>query len=136
MHGRLQDRLIQKHVFDKIGSFYFYDNFMISEIAEGVTVGMEMVLEVTHKYTKKYYSPNTPFVYIANRVNSYSIQPTIHFETKKLLPNTKGYAIVSYNAINNKIASLEKPFLSIPMQIFNTLEDAVSWAEALIRQKD
>ncbi|AXT53331.1 hypothetical protein D1818_21800 [Aquimarina sp. BL5] len=132
MLPHLKKRLIKKHVIAKIGSFYYCDNFMVSEINEGVIVSLEMVLKVTNKYTKKYYPNNTPFVYIANRINSYSIQPTIHFETKKILPNVKGYGVITYNSINNKIATLEQSFLYAPTKIFDNLEEAILWVDELI----
>ena len=52
MFDQIENKLLYKHIIDKIGSFYFYDHFMISEINEGVIVSMEMVLKFTNKYTK------------------------------------------------------------------------------------
>lgn len=132
MSYTIEDKLIKKLTLDKVGVFYFYTNFMISEINEGVIIDLNVVLEVTNQYTKKYYGHQVPFVYISNRVNSYSINPTIHFETAKLLSNAKGYAIVTYNTINTEVAKMEKSFLSIPTKVFSTLEDAIKWTKELI----
>lgn len=134
MLNHLEDNLIKKLTLEKVGVFYFYTNYMISEINEGVIIDLNVVLEVTNQYTKKYYGQQVPFVYISNRINSYSINPTIHFETAKLLTNAKGYAIVTYNHLNTEVAHMEKSFLSIPTRVFSTLEDAVKWTKELIVQ--
>ncbi|SHJ54429.1 hypothetical protein [Aquimarina spongiae] len=132
MPNSLKNELIKKHTIANIGTFYCYDHFMISEINEGVIVDLKMTLEVTNTLTKKYYGRKKPFVYITNRVNSYSMDPTIHFETAKMLPNTLGYAIVTYDKTNTDVANLEKAFLKIPIQIFHSLDQAVQWAESII----
>ncbi len=132
MYKAFEDQLIAKHFFKDIGNFYFYQNFMISEIHEGVVITLDKVTEVTHKYTIKYYNNSIPFVFISNRINSYSLEPTIHFKTKILLPNTKGYAVVTYNDLNKKVAQFEQNFLHIPTGIFADLNSAVQWAQNLI----
>lgn len=132
MLDNIEHKLIKKHTVVNIGSFYYYENFMVSEIEEGVVIDLEMVMQVTDMYTKKYYGRHKPFVYIANRINSYSLNPTVHFETAKILPNTKGYAIVTYSKMNAEIANIERPFLKIPIQIFYSMEEAIKWAEDLI----
>ncbi len=134
MFDQIENRLIHKQTIDKIGSFYFYDHFMVSEINEGVIVSMEMVLKFSNKYTKKYYPVDKPFVYIANRINSYSLDPTIHLESKNLLPNTRGFAAVAYNRLNYEVATIEQLFLNIPTKIFSSLKDAVIWANEIIKE--
>ncbi len=132
MLEQFKDRLREKVVIKKIGCFYYFDNFMISEIDEGVEITFELVFKVTEKYTKKHFGTETPFVFITNRINSYSLDPTIHLKTKRLLPNTKGFAAITYNPINEDIAALEQLFLSIPSEIFDNLEDAIAWADSII----
>ncbi len=132
MPHNLKNKLLNTHIVDPIGTFYFYENFMVSEINEGVILDIDIVVKMTNQYTKKYYAKHKSFVFITNRVNSYSFNPTIHFETKKMLPNVKGYAIVTYNSINARVAKLEKNFLDIPTRVFNNLQDAAKWADELV----
>ncbi len=132
MYEIFKDKLIGKHAIKDIGTFYYYRNFVISEINEGVVITLDKVIEVSSKYTKKYYGNLTPFVYIANRVNSYSLEPTVHFKTTIMFPNAKGYGIVIYNSLNKQIAALEQTFTGIPTQVFDNLNTAVQWAEKLI----
>ncbi|WP_298544067.1 hypothetical protein [uncultured Aquimarina sp.] len=114
-----------------IGVFYFHKNFVISEINEGVILTYENTSELI-KLGKTYYGDKTPFIYIANRINSYSFQPTNHFKTNEQFPNVKGYAVVTYNAIGSKIAELEKSFLKIPTRTFHKLDDAIKWVDTLV----
>jgi len=131
MTEKIEKKLKKKITLDKIGSFYFYDNFIVSEINEGVIIDLDIILQFTFKHTKKYFPPNVPFVFISNRINSYSLNPTIHYETAKVLKNTKGYAVVAYDDINKKVAKLEMAFLKIPTKIFNSLDDAIKWVDEL-----
>ncbi|AXT53332.1 hypothetical protein D1818_21805 [Aquimarina sp. BL5] len=121
---------IRKHVLD-IGSFFFYKNFMVSEMNEGASLNYDKATKL-FLLTKEYYGTNIPFVYITNRKNSYSFEPTTHFKSAKLFPNLKGYGVVTYNSINNKIATLEQSFLNVPTRIFENLDDAKLWADKLM----
>ncbi|MGY3792920.1 hypothetical protein [Aquimarina sp. 433] len=135
MHDSLKDRLLQKHIVNGVGVFYYYNNFMVSEIDQGAKIELDIVLKISDEFTKKYYSFDNPFVYIANRIHSYSLQPTVHFEAKKHLPYVKGYAVVTYDAINTKIATLEQSFLEVPTKVFDNLKDAVHWSDQLIAKR-
>ncbi|GAA4277800.1 hypothetical protein [Aquimarina mytili] len=117
-----------------IGVFYFYQNFVIGEIKEGLNLNFESGKELFN-LTKTHYKNIIPFVYISNRVHSYSFIPTGHYKSSKLFPNLKGYAIVVYDNINLKIAELEQTFMSWPNQIFTNLDDAIDWAEELIERE-
>ena len=130
MSSKINKTLIRKHDLN-IGSFYYYENYMIAEIAEGIAFDFENAAEML-KLTKTYYNNSTPFVYITNRKNSYSFNPTAHFKTAKMFPNLKGYAVVSYDNMNRDIAEMERSFLNTPMHIFDSLEEAISWVEELI----
>ncbi len=72
-----------------------------------------------------------PFVYITNRINSYSVDPQIYFETSKI-KNLAGFAVVSkkYKAKSN--AEIEKMFFSKPFEIFGDLDSAKKWATQLL----
>ncbi|MDH7444409.1 hypothetical protein [Aquimarina sp. 2201CG14-23] len=130
MFQNISKNLIKKHDLE-IGSFYFYKNFVVSEMNEGISLSFDKAAKLFH-LAKEYYGNNIPFVYISNRKNSYSFEPTSHFKSAKMFPNIKGYGVITYNHINDKIASLEQSFLNIPTKIFDSIEDAILWVDELI----
>ncbi|GAA4270937.1 hypothetical protein U6A24_03470 [Aquimarina gracilis] len=132
MTPKINKELIATHVLD-IGNVYFYNNFVVTEINEGITLTFEKSAGLM-LLAKKYYGNKVPFAYISNRVHSYSFQPTAHYQSTKLFPNLIGFAVVSYGSISNEIASLEQAFVNVPKNIFTNLEDAIEWVNQLIIQ--
>lgn len=130
MISKVNKELIAEHLLD-IGTLYFYKNFVVTEIKEGMTLSFEKALPM-FLLAKKYYGNKTPFVYISNRIYSYSFEPTAHYKSTKLFPNLVGFAVVSYGTISNKVAHLEQAFLNVPTEIFHNLEDAIEWVDQLI----
>ncbi|MCA0152899.1 hypothetical protein [Winogradskyella vincentii] len=108
-----------------------YDNYLVVVMHEGINVlpeHNEILIEVANEYFK-----NQAFVYITHRINSYSVDPQIYFETAKI-ENLKGFAVVSndYKAKSN--AEVEKMFFNKPFGIFSELNEAVDWANELVNQ--
>ena len=124
------ETLIKKHELE-VGTFHFFKNYMIAEVKEGIAFSIENATEML-QLAKEYYGNTTPFVYITNRVNSYSFNPTHHFKTVAMFPNLKGYATVTYDSINNEIAKMEEAFMLKPSRNFTNLEQAIGWAKELI----
>ncbi|NNE76976.1 MAG: hypothetical protein HKN31_07875 [Pricia sp.] len=116
-----------------VGTFYFYKNFMVAEIKEGIALTIENATEML-QLAKEYFGNKTPFVYITNRIKSYSFNPTDHFKTVAMFPNLKGYATVTYDDINHEIAELEQSFMLRPSKNFRSLEEAIAWVDELIIQ--
>ncbi|WP_103864999.1 STAS/SEC14 domain-containing protein [Aquimarina sp. I32.4] len=130
MQWKINKSLIKKYDLD-IGTVYFYQNYVVTEIKEGMLLNYEKAGQLL-LLGKEYYGNNVPFVYISNRIHSYSFEPTDHFKSTELFPNLKGYAVITHNVIGNKIAELEQAFLNTPTQIFDSLEEAIIWVEQLI----
>lgn len=122
--------LIKKHDL-AVGTFYFYENYIVAEVKEGIAFTLENAAEML-ELAKTYYGNITPFAYISNRINSYSFNPTAHFKTVAMFPNFQGYATVTYDDVNHDIAHLEQSFMNRPTQNFRSLEDAIAWVEELI----
>lgn len=126
--------LIQKplveHKLD-LGRFVYYPHMSISEVSEGIHMdskNMSKLLQIA----KDVYGDDIPFVYISNRIHSYSIDPLGYYEAIKMFPNLKGYAIVSQNNRLRNLAVLEKLFIKRPVRIFDDLEKATKWAQQII----
>ncbi len=121
---------ILEHLEYEFGSFYFFRNFIISEIKTGVIIDFEKI-KPAFQNVIKHYRRDIPFVYISNRINSYSVVPTSHFQTRDIFPNLMGYAIVSYNPKTDKVAELERSFFDKHLEIFDSLDKAIKWAETI-----
>ena len=124
------DKLIATLELD-IGIFRFYPNLVISEMKEGVAVNFDNCLPIFMQGLE-YYTVDTPLVYISNRKNSYSFDPTLHLEVKTIFSNLKGYGVVIYNEMSHRIARLEQNFMDCPVRIFYDLDEAKSWAKELL----
>ncbi len=116
-----------------LGTFHFYDQVVIGEIREGKSVNLDTALPLLALGYEFY--KNKPAVYISNRKHSYSLDPTMHYETLKLVPYLAGYAWVVYNDINEKNARLEARFLQCPNAVHRSMDTAVAWAYELLRRQ-
>lgn len=122
----LQHKLLEEHDFG-FAKFWFFPNFLVGEFAEGVHVTRENSLGPI-EVLKRVYGTSTPFVYISNRKNSYSMDPMGYKDIVDMFPNLMGMAIVSDNKYRRMIATLEKMFIKKPIGVFHRLEDAYEWA--------
>ncbi len=109
---------------------FIYSNYMVVTMNEGVNITPahnDVLLNVVDTYFK-----NKKFVYISHRIRSYSVDPAIYKETSKI-DNLAGFAVVSkdYKAKSN--AEIEKLFLHKPFEIFDGLEEAITWAQSIVK---
>jgi hypothetical protein len=116
-----------------IGLFRFYPNLIISEMKEGVVVNFDNCLPLFVKGLE-FYTVDTPLIYISNRINSYSFDPTLHIEAKAIYSNLYGYGVVVYDEMNYRIAQLEQNFMDCPVNIFYDLKEAKAWASGLLQE--
>lgn len=128
----LKQKPLIEHIIE-LGRFMFYANMSIAEVSEGTHVTHEKIAEML-KMAEDVYGDDVPFVYISNRIHSYSIDPLGYYEAIKQFPNIKGYAIVSQNKQRRTLAVLEKLFIKKPIRVFDDLEKATVWAEQLIEK--
>ncbi|MCK7590877.1 hypothetical protein M0G43_09855 [Subsaxibacter sp. CAU 1640] len=120
--------MVDELIFD-FCNMYIYDNYLIVVMKEGVTImpsHNQVLLNVVDTYFK-----NKRFVYITHRINSYSVDPAVYFETSKI-ENLEGFAVVSKDFKAKSNAEIEKLFLNKPFEVFDTLEEAVTWAKTII----
>lgn len=130
MHWQINKKLIKKYELD-IGTVYFYENYVVSEIKKGIVLNFEKATQLL-LLGKEYYGNKVPFVYISNRIHSYSFEPTSHYKSTELFPNLIGFAVVSYDPIGTEVAKLEQVFLNKPTRIFSSLDEAIEWVAQLI----
>ncbi|WP_299111340.1 hypothetical protein [uncultured Winogradskyella sp.] len=106
-----------------------YDNHIITTVNEGIHLTSDdnnILIEVAEKFFS-----DSKFVYISNRINSYSLDPKVYYETFKV-KNLLGLAIVSSNhkALGN--AKIERLFFKKPYKIFSDMKEALLWTDELV----
>jgi len=106
-----------------------YDHYIIVIIKEGINVTPNRNNTLI-QITETYFS-NKPFIYISNRINSYSVDPKVYLKTSEI-QNLEGIAIVSNNYQAKINAQIEKMFFNKPFEIFPELEEAINWANEII----
>ena len=109
----------------------FYENFVVSKMDEGIVFDKKLS-EIMIDVCLEFFNGNS-FIYIANRVNNYNVDPTIYLGLGKYTV-FKGIAIVDKIASNVNLAAFEKNFTSYPFEIFDNLTDAMKWADDLIKK--
>ncbi|NRB82866.1 MAG: hypothetical protein HRU49_03685 [Winogradskyella sp.] len=122
----------EKLVFD-FCDMTIYDNYVVNVMKEGVNLTPEYNA-VLVDVAETYYS-DKPFIYITHRLNSYSVDPKIYYETSKI-KNLKGFAVVSNNYKSKINAQIEQRFYNKPFEIFTDLNKAFEWADDLIKNLD
>ena len=112
-----------------IGKAYFYDNIVVVEAKEGVTLSYKTGFSFLVKGLQ--YVGGKPWVYIANRINSYSVNPNDYKYLEKI-PTLMGIAIVTPTEIGKKNAGLEANFYKKNFIVLDDLSSAYDWAKELL----
>lgn len=121
-----QLKIVEKN---ELGEFYIYPKFVIGMIHEGVNLKLQQLSVLVALYEKHYHLQD--FVYISYRIHSYSIDPTTYTYLLEM-DNLKGLAVVTDKTIAKQNFQVEKVFYSENMRIFDTLNQAISWANDII----
>ena len=112
------------------GTYFFFDNFVISELNEGIHFDWLKIQEVISAISE-YYGDNFKIGYISNRINSYSLVPQLWIDFYKEYNFIVAGAIVAYNDFNYMNATLEKHFSKNSIKRCNSLEEAIKWMSKL-----
>jgi hypothetical protein len=112
-----------------IGTAYFYNNIIIVEANEGVTISYKTGFSFLLKALQ--YIGAKPWVYIANRINSYSVNPN-DYKYLERIPTLKGIAIVTPTKIGKQSAALEANFFNKDFVVVDDLQSAYNWAIELL----
>lgn len=122
------------HIYNlKSGDLYFFDDFLISEIHEGVTIMLNDSREVLN-LVHKHYGFKKPYGLISHRVNAYSVNLSdilpIANEFGLLVAN----AVVAYTDFALKNFELEKRVLKLKGKSFNNMDAALKWTKAEVEK--
>ncbi|WP_339916503.1 hypothetical protein [Yeosuana marina] len=112
------------------GNFYLCNHFFISEINEGVHFDWEKIKIVMPKIID-YYGDNSQLGYISNRVHSYSMDPYSWQKVDQKYGVIVAGAIVYYNDLMYKNATLEKLFSKKSLKRCINLDEAIYWMQTI-----
>jgi len=119
----------EKVVLD-IGSYYLLENFFIMEVNEGQHFDWKELNKLLTSL-RNHYGYHKTLAYIANRVNSYSIDPLLWSYFDKDDSILIAASIVSYRDSTFLSANIEKQLASISLKRAKTLEEAINWVQQL-----
>ncbi|NMH89906.1 hypothetical protein [Flavivirga algicola] len=110
------------------GYFYLCKKFIISELHAGIHLDWPKIQEVA-KDVLNFYGKDDKVGYISNRINSYSVDPQVWTKAEKYNRNNMviGGAIIYYNDMMYRNASLEKRFSKIQVLPCLSLDEAIDW---------
>ena len=121
----LIDFIREEHRFS-FGTFYFFDNFIISEINEGELFDWNKASEVI-RVGQQFYGTGGQINYISNRIHDYAIKPQdwLRFLYERQLFKT--FAVVTYRktAVYNLV--IERFFYKGDIFSFDSLLEAVNF---------
>lgn len=132
---RFEDSLFSKSLsYNKIvldfGTVYLFDDFFIMEVNEGEHFNSEK-LNLLLSSLRAHYGHHKSLAYIANRINSYSIDPVLWTYFDKDDSILIAASIVSYRDSTFISANIEKELASIPMKRALSLGEAINWVKQL-----
>jgi len=117
----------------KSGDLYFYDDFFISEINEGVVITHIEVVEVIN-LVHKHFSFNKPYGLISHHLYAYSINLVDVLSLKNEFQFLIANAVVAYSEITLKNFEIEKQLLGFKGSAFFNMEDAINWTLKIIEK--
>ena len=115
---------------EPFGNFFIFENFVVSEIAEGVHYNWNKAKIIVTKVHEYFGSKNLELNYISNRINSYSVSAQeweSFYRENKVKINR--YAIVVTSEIGEMNTVVEKHFFKNRLKKFNSLAKAIHWVQ-------
>ena len=103
-----------------------HDNLVIARFDEGSDIIIEDWMEIKEMLVDNF---SGKFAWISDRINSYSIDPTLLSAIIEDLDNVVCLAQVNYGNKLKDSTEIAKDFLSVkvPFRSFVTLDDALNW---------
>lgn len=119
--------LTNKNYETSFGMVYCFDNFIITEVNEGVIFNLKCSNELI-RLAFGHYGKNPNLHVISNRVNNYSVVPTywLDFNKNENANILKSVSFVYYNELAYSNAKLEQTFIKCKTDCFKSLQDAIN----------
>ncbi|MFP2994403.1 hypothetical protein ABN763_00765 [Spongiivirga sp. MCCC 1A20706] len=112
------------------GQVSIFDSYMVVVMDEDTTVQrnyMPYLQEISDTYFK-----NKSFVYIANRINNYAVDPLI-YKSVSQIENLIAFAVVSTSENAKNQIKIEAQFYDKELKHFNELNQAINWASNYVK---
>ncbi|PKV51247.1 hypothetical protein ATE84_3321 [Aquimarina sp. MAR_2010_214] len=119
-----KDKIIKQYDLE-MGKVFFYENYLIIEVAEGVCFDYEKA-EVLSLLTNLHFGDRS-FGYVSHRVNSYSLEAIDYMKIQDVFPNMKAFAAVTYNELQKTSIRIENMFHQDGIVSFDNIEEAIKW---------
>ena len=110
----------------KFGNLYFFDNFLITEIFEGMVVGKKEFTKI-FELCFEIYGRDKPFGIVSHRLFPYSVNLFELIPISDKFNSVIANAVVAYTDISMKNFELEKRILKFKRKFFNNPDSAISW---------
>ncbi len=115
------------HYYDlDISEVFIHENYLINQIKDGQHVEPKHA-EILQNVIDQHFSKRK-LVYIANRVNSYSVNP-LSYKLTASIDNLVAMAIVTTSEQGIRAAQFEKDFYTKPFAILYSLKEAIVWSQ-------
>lgn len=124
------NQLNHKELVFSFGRFYLFDNFVVSELNEGIHFDWAKIQDASAEFIS-HYGYNISIAYISNRINSYSIDPHLWTNFNREFGFIVASAVVVYDNISYMNATLEKQFSGKSLKRCSSLEEAIHWVQNL-----
>ncbi|HLV15257.1 MAG TPA: hypothetical protein VKY41_08760 [Xanthomarina sp.] len=108
------------------GNFFFLDNFIISEVNEGVHFSWDKI-EMVISAIAEHYGDDFKVAFLSNKINSYSIEPQLWIEFYNEYNFIIASALVTYNELSYKNATMEKHFSKKSVKRCTNLDEGIEW---------
>jgi len=114
----------------ELGNFYFFEDYIVSEINEGVIFNWESSKEMI-SLVYDFYGENPNIHIISNRVNNYSVVPTYWLEFNKSIhaKSLLSVSFVTYSELGLANAKLEQDFIKVKTACFKSIKEVIHWLD-------
>ena len=116
------------------GTLEIHDHCVISTIKEGVLFDKEERKKLFKVFDA--YFEEKPFVYISNRKNDYTVNPTSYLQEDDYSNQLVGMAVLCYSKSSYQTALFEKKFYSRAFNVFYNIEACKLWANEILFEKN
>ncbi len=111
----------------EFGTFYYFNELVISEINEGTVFNWNMA-EKAVKVAHEVLGKDKPIAYISNRIHSYYVVPTDWIKFYKNRHQLHSYSVVGNTQGSFASLVLERMVFKNSIRQFTDLEEAIEWS--------
>lgn len=96
---------------------YIFDEFVITQAKEGITYSKSELITLIGAISK-HFAEDSPFDFISNRVNDFSIDPNDLRWFLQAFDNIRSYNVAYYDSPTKAHLSIESLFAPIPVKSY------------------